>query len=158
MKTQKITFAIILAFCTFFSNVHAQQNVQQKSQKAIEVSTEYITIEKTEFLRLIEISDEYVKLQSVKKIQTDLSVHAPSVAKIRITLAKDLKHSNDLVYESFIRFNAEIENIDSNEKSIIVKFKKDTIGNVSSNWFRPFITGFLSGSVTTIIVVLIIVL
>ncbi len=158
MKTQKITFAAILAFCMIFSNLHAQQNVQQKSQNAINVSTEYITIEKTDFLRLIEISDEYVKLQSVKQIQTELSIHAPTIAKIKITLAKDLKHSNDLVYESYIKFNAEIENIESGERSIIVKFKKDTVGNVSSNWFKPFITGLFSGSVTTIIVVLIIVL
>lgn len=103
MKTKVLTFFLI------FSGALMAENV---------------TIKKTELMRLTGIADEYVKVASQKEAQVKFEKLEESKLRVVITIAKDLKYADDIIYETIVDVgNREIMDIKTDGSKVYLKLR-----------------------------------
>lgn len=115
-----------------------------------------ITVKENELIKLISIADEYMLIAKKDDVKIKYEKVDEKTLRFDLIVAKDLKHSNDLVYSFELTVdNAKIIDIDKDDKAIIF-----TVSGEKKPSFdiRSFTYGASAGIVTTLVIVLIIVL
>ena len=116
-----------------------------------------VTIPLINFINLIKIGEEYTKVSNKKKVKTIVTQEDDYTIMITLIVAQNLEFSDDLIYQSPMKFKQKIKKIkviDAGNTFIDFDVEKKVVFKDNSfiKKIKYYCYGFLSGAVVMIMI------